>query len=898
MATPTQGKLLENDIIGLQKELNNFLLNPTERNRIEKELKTKQEQLKTYCENSGGKTASASNSSSDDADCYKVLNSTQNNLTLLPNTNFNTTTVINPDANNSEITKPETENQANQARGTEAFDNITNFEEQYDIRLDGAYRGTYKIGNNMPDDENYYVGVPSMMNPLALIRFDKVVGPDQHMKLLDTKGNFDIRSAIRSKNVMNVADLGDGAEEAFTREKATGLNTISKQVVGDDDMIKIGGETAFVDVRGNVYNLVEDRTQRVLKKQSVDSKLPDTINVPSTPTPAPATKEYWYGYFEWTLCTGAPPSLSFKEYGGFMSQDLCKRLSGETKEPVQPEEAKQITKMIADKALEVQSYVDAKYIDEGFVYTKEYILADQSSPTLSEAVEPYTENLCNIDAWKGREQFAYDWADFLYCGGFHKIPNTYLVTLRRFVQPVWDHAAKPNSDNTMETWQPIAKAVTWMGLDDSNKMSDLMNMTWGMKWGTVTAQVNTENISADEGPDMGKIGGFAKYLGLTNNFLKGGTTQAERGAKSSEVIDPYQNGPKSNDPMGPVNSINETQRREVGLDYKQDIKLNFLYDLNAFGAANAKIAALDIIANMLALTFSDAPFWGGANRFHKQQSKGYFPGDTKGLAAFRKGDFGGWIDSIGDQMKSALSGIADMLGQFFNNPMGTLAKMGNNAATMWMSKKNASSRPQIISFKSLLTGEPIGEWHLMIGNPFNPMAMMGNMIVKDVNLTFPSEVLGADDFPTRMKFEVTLAHGKPRDKGDIESIFNQGKGKLHYAYKGQDGEPWNTSAATQTSKISKPGRATDGINGTVNGTTNTNVNQSIIQTKPAPVEKIFQSNKSKQNSRVMTNNQYFTKLLRSNMSKIAGGLQEIQATAGVGFKNKLEADKNITGSVN
>ena len=41
--------------------------------------------------------------------------------------------------------------------------------------------------------------------------------------------------------------------------------------------------------------------------------------------------------------------------------------------------------------------------------------------------------------------------------------------------------------------------------------------------------------------------------------------------------------------------------------------------------------------------------------------------------------------------------------------------------------------------------------------------------------------LGADDFPMEVKFEVDLKHGKPRDKGDIENMFNSGRGRIYAA---------------------------------------------------------------------------------------------------------------------
>jgi hypothetical protein len=117
-----------------------------------------------------------------------------------------------------------------------------------------------------------------------------------------------------------------------------------------------------------------------------------------------------------------------------------------------------------------------------------------------------------------------------------------------------------------------------------------------------------------------------------------------------------------------------------------------------------------------------------------------------------------------------------------------------------MAVKQKDKRPGILGFKATLTGDPVGEWHLMVGNPFNPLLTIGNLIVTNAKLKL-SENFGVDDFPTDISFEITLEHGKPRDKGDIESMFNRGEGRLHYAPFGVKDEKWNVSSATKDSRI-------------------------------------------------------------------------------------------------
>jgi hypothetical protein len=61
--------------------------------------------------------------------------------------------------------------------------------------------------------------------------------------------------------------------------------------------------------------------------------------------------------------------------------------------------------------------------------------------------------------------------------------------------------------------------------------------------------------------------------------------------------------------------------------------------------------------------------------------------------------------------------------------------------------------------------------------------MIGNLIVPDDGMKIEfNDILGVDDFPTEMTATIKLKHGRPRDKGDIESMYNQGQGRLYYAY--------------------------------------------------------------------------------------------------------------------
>ena len=108
-----------------------------------------------------------------------------------------------------------------------------------------------------------------------------------------------------------------------------------------------------------------------------------------------------------------------------------------------------------------------------------------------------------------------------------------------------------------------------------------------------------------------------------------------------------------------------------------------------------------------------------------------------------------------------------------------LNSLGQNLNMMWRSKViQASTMPSIHGMRALLTGEPVGNWHLTVGNPLNPIMVIGNLICTDMKVEVGEE-LGPDDFPTELKVVYTLEHGMPRDKSGIQSMFNRGSGRIY-----------------------------------------------------------------------------------------------------------------------
>jgi len=428
----------------------------------------------------------------------------------------------------------------------------------------------------------------------------------------------------------------------------------------------------------------------------------------------------------------------------------------------------------------------------------------------------------------------YYWKDFLFCKYYATIPNNYMITLRRFPTPVLDNLSVPAAIKTSGAFniegaaRPVAQAVTWFGGNTGNKLNDLLSFSAGIKWKEKDQSSIAEQQSMTQGfiNDGSKIIGDVFGSGIGDSgFLKNGKSVLEslgiaadpsntsienyKFMKFRELIKDSRQGAGL---MGEyiwtsVDVVNKTHLRDMGLPFTWGsgaISVNFEYELTSVGEVNSKATMLDILGNLLSIGTNYGSFLTPDFRYNANLSAFGFPGGNKGLETFYKNPLK-WFVDFGDKLTnpSNKDASADSLnrGGFssdqlaeFKNQMQTLTKNanGNFSAVADALKKtfgDAAERllqltvtPTLIeAFQfpaSILTGAPIGEWHLVIGNPCNPIAMIGNLICEGVKISF-GEVLGPDDFPTTLKATFTLKHGRDRERGEIESIFNRGDGRLY-----------------------------------------------------------------------------------------------------------------------
>lgn len=423
----------------------------------------------------------------------------------------------------------------------------------------------------------------------------------------------------------------------------------------------------------------------------------------------------------------------------------------------------------------------------------------------------------------------YYWRDFLYCKYYGAIPNNYMITLRRFPAPMRDNLSIPtqllqsNLYRKKGAGRPVAQAITWWGPNTGNTLNDVIQFTTGLNWDSKT-QAEIANV---EGFDQGFFKTvLGRSFGIAAGTIGAAGVLASMGDAASVIIastdsgraevtvpkinqalrDKFStnNGPLSDFIFNPVDTVDSTYFRARGLNFDSGpIVLKFHYELTSVGEVNTKAAMVDIIGNLLALGTNYGNFLTPDVRYDNGFPAIGFPGGDKGLFKF-------YSDPLGF-VKQAIKFLADPNGTTNQDPqfqefakaqteinesvkqlesvIAQITSEGGNLESL--AKELEGPLGNVIAFAladdliekiavplSLKTGAPVGEWHLVVGNPMNPVAMIGNLICKNVQIEF-GEVLGPDDFPTEVVATFTLEHGRDRERGEIESMFNRGDGRLY-----------------------------------------------------------------------------------------------------------------------
>ena len=392
----------------------------------------------------------------------------------------------------------------------------------------------------------------------------------------------------------------------------------------------------------------------------------------------------------------------------------------------------------------------------------------------------------------------YSYTDFMYCKYYGKIPNNRLITLRRYPFPVGDSLRLGgNRRNAI----PVAQAVTWFGGDTANTLNSLGVFSWDIPWKTIDA-VDGATGQTIEGNEitLNELLGLVRKVGAGGEQIASAITaayvgtvgtdaQMQQASGYEEKIQKFQknlydqtSGPYWNRIYGPVNVITKSSMRSRGIQTgfeSNPISLKFHYSFRSFNGMSPKIAALDIISNFMNLTYQDAQFLGQLARYFPKLGIKFDPTTTEAigniLTSWGSTHAGNNSKEFGT-MWANLVGAAKLAGsKIVSDPLGVGQKVLQ--AGLMRPDLLGNAIPELISIKSALSDRPVGEWHVVVGNPMNPIFVMGDLLCTDVKMAWDDE-LGPDDFPTGVTFTVTLKQGKPRDKTAIERMLNHGQTKL------------------------------------------------------------------------------------------------------------------------
>lgn len=340
----------------------------------------------------------------------------------------------------------------------------------------------------------------------------------------------------------------------------------------------------------------------------------------------------------------------------------------------------------------------------------------------------------------------------------------------------------------------------------------------------------------------GKMFSYGKFLGLLSPdgySMKNDQGVFEKWDQTN--VDPYEQL-YENRIKGPVNRVDSTKARKEGIKYDQKLTITCQYVARPIGGINTKAAMLDILANCMEIASVDAVFWGGGYRFMVKPElypfkntkfkntimddlysgrifgkNGALAHTVEGMKEFgttdqngnntgsfdwsnvtgklreflgeTMGAIGEMVNSISNTLFGSSSSLASWLNDTGNAVAGNeeaaskgkskLNSLLGNVNSMWRSQViQKTTMPTLNGMRALLTGEAIGNWHLTVGNPLNPIMVIGNLICSDMHVECGEE-LGPDDFPLELKVTYTLEHAMARDKSSIQSMFNRGNGRIY-----------------------------------------------------------------------------------------------------------------------
>lgn len=409
-------------------------------------------------------------------------------------------------------------------------------------------------------------------------------------------------------------------------------------------------------------------------------------------------------------------------------------------------------------------------------------------------------------------QARYRYADFMYCKDLGKLANNHLITLRKFSRPIGDNISVTTTgdgNSPFETDGDVGRLVTWFGTED-NKLENILKYTVKASWKQLNAEIQ-ELPSKEDDKNRGIFGTIANTLSATNtagsvygmgsnntlwNKLAAHVINKSRLLNTFGVHYNEDANTENSDMMRnydqhkiytPKNTVQDTYIYEGKLTMNQEITLKFCYKLRGYENINPKSAFLDLLGNILEVTYRRGKFWGGSRKIIGPQKN--YPAWKKFETLKQKG-----VNATQDILVDLLNGQLN-IPSLISKGIDSLKNLASNFSDALKSAKNFISspsfnnmlsaiagntlgRPSMYAFNSLLSGDDVGLWHLTVGNPKNPIVSIGNLILDEATIE-QGGPLGLDDFPSELTVTVKLKPGRSRDSTEISRMYTKGVGSIY-----------------------------------------------------------------------------------------------------------------------
>jgi hypothetical protein len=405
---------------------------------------------------------------------------------------------------------------------------------------------------------------------------------------------------------------------------------------------------------------------------------------------------------------------------------------------------------------------------KNFIKDKSYNNTDDKNP--------YTKL---IEDFKSKKCLYLTAGDFAYLKDLGVYPLNRLFILRRFPE---GYIVEKNLEESLNQQYPISTIVGW--IEDGS--DELFSLSFNEQWTTQTKMfhevlgsildqefgIKGNMISAVPGFSQGFIFSILNKMGLTDNY------------------------DQNNIPAGDPNVLKEAPIRdgydaESNFSLKSQLKvvLKTKYEQKIIGDVAPHLAMNDIINNLLKMGTSNTKFvLSNTNSTIIQQL----------LKANNDGNnINSWFNVIQTFIKKFISGLAKFIGSLTkstdnNNDDGNKDNTPKQKPSIGQQLENGLDNvlksllaSTIVKYRwplrssiSVMTGLPSTPWHLTIGNPYNPIISINDIVIEDINLTFDNE-FAFNDMPTGFKTDITVKMGRGMGAQEIFQIFNNSYQRLY-----------------------------------------------------------------------------------------------------------------------